>query len=203
MEELTDELIDITTKYKDMLLTKFKTFLGKFEPKDESQLGKFSTIKDKLVGQALFSLRKHLTEFSSITKRVTYSTLSSTKWETLLQDIKIFSSENDILASNSMAEFWEVDSTLGINEIFCGNTHKVSSFGIWTNGKELYKGEFLNMRKHGNGLQIFDDGSMFEGEFNQGEPALGKWKLDTGENFFGIVNKEKNYDWGNGKRSHF
>lgn len=182
--------LKLVQTYTNELTKSFKNLLNSYQPKDHKDIAKFSLAKNKLIGPTLLSLRMHIAELSSITKNLN---LEFNEWKDLLNQINSFTIDNNIDASNSMADFWQLDFTMGINEMFCGNFHKDGSFGVWTDGKEIYKGEFSNKKKHGYGFMIFNDGSVFEGKFNQGNAVYGKWKLETGEDFLGRVNKEEKW----------
>lgn len=190
MEEPISTTYKIVENYTKELKKSFTKMIKAFEPKDHKDIEKFVEVKTKLIGPALFSLKMHIAELSSITKNVIPN---FSKWSDLLNDITSFTQSSKIEASHSMADFWELDFSMGIDEMFCGNMYQNESFGVWTDGKEIYKGEFSNKEKHGYGFQIFNDGSIFEGKFKRGHPESGKWKLETGENFYGRFNKEENW----------
>ncbi len=47
-------------------------------------------------------------------------------------------------------------------------------------GKRTYQGQFFEGRRHGKGLQKFEDGSMYEGEYQMGRRhGQGKWSSTT------------------------
>lgn len=75
-----------------------------------------------------------------------------------------------------------------------GNLVK-QGIGSLTNGAELYKGEFVNDMKHGFGIQVFEDGMSFKGEWRVDLPKVGVWK-DDNMLFYGYVNSLENWRLG-------
>lgn len=191
MQDALNKCYKIVSKYSSELQDLFKSELSSSKPKKKADVQNFIMLKDKLIGPILFSVRMHLAEVSSTLKKIKKE---ESRVEKLIEDITNFSFKEKIHASSSMADFWEIDFSRGTDEVFFGtNLEKAESFGVWTDGKEIYKGEFEGGKKHGYGFQIFNDGSIFEGRFERGVPKDGKWKLDTGENFYGNWVKEQNY----------
>ena len=72
------------------------------------------------------------------------------------------------------------------------------SSGMWTDGESMYKGEFKDLVKHGYGVQIFKDGSIYKGEWTDGTPGIGHWKLRDKSDFFGrrgFGREEEGQEW--------
>lgn len=67
--------------------------------------------------------------------------------------------------------------------------------GTLTNGKEVYKGEFVQDLRHGFGIQVFGGGVSFKGEWKDDLPMIGIWK-DQKSVFYGYVNQDENWKIG-------
>lgn len=202
MEEVIHEIYKISKEYINNLQKLFDRTNKNFKKnlnKDEVFQREFLKLKNNLIGPIMFSIRMHIADLLSITKNLESD---CNLWTTLEKTVKKSLDSYEIEASISMPSFWQIDFSMGINEIFIGNDNQSGlNFGVWTNGKDIYKGEFENFldngievkAKSGYGLQVFEDGSMFEGEFSANAQLTGKWKLDTGEEFYGL--RMRNEGW--------
>ena len=78
------------------------------------------------------------------------------------------------------------------DEVFIGYLNKEgvrSGHGSLTNGEIIYKGNWSNDKKNGFGVQVYDDGYIFEGHWEDDVPQNGRWTLGEGNYFYGKMNR--------------
>lgn len=202
-EEILNKIQKAFETYKNEISRIFEsTFNEKSKPenKDKESLKKLSKLKNGLIGPAFLSLKIHLVDLASLCSKLDWDPLTA-KYKDYLAEIDRLEEKMEIQECCYMSNFWEVDLTKGTDDIFITQRGSILKdmpiYGFWTNGKEVYQGRFTYLRldqaplRNGPGMQIFLDGSSFEGKFKDGELSTGKWILESKEEFFGRVKKGK------------
>lgn len=64
-----------------------------------------------------------------------------------------------------------------------------SGIGALSDGIMLYNGSWEDDKRHGFGIQVYDDGEIFAGRWHYGKPVIGRWIFDDQEVFYGIFNR--------------
>lgn len=63
--------------------------------------------------------------------------------------------------------------------------------GALTNGDILYKGYWEKDMKNGFGVQVYEDGWVFEGHWDENVPKNGRWMVGDDKWFYGFIHKQK------------
>lgn len=63
--------------------------------------------------------------------------------------------------------------------------------GALTNGEILYKGYWKDDMKNGFGMQVYEDGWVFEGHWDDDVPKNGRWKIGKNKYFYGMIHRNK------------
>lgn len=81
------------------------------------------------------------------------------------------------------------------DQLFIGNQFKgdIEGEGVWTNGKEIFKGDFSQGKKSGVGIYCYEDGTIFEGWWKDDKPDIGKWVLKDRKEFYGYYDRGKDF----------
>ena len=61
--------------------------------------------------------------------------------------------------------------------------------GSWTNGQAFYKGNWFEGKRHGFGIQVYQDGSNYKGIWKNNEPSCGTWTLPDKTKFYGRIHR--------------
>ncbi len=75
--------------------------------------------------------------------------------------------------------------------------NKYNGYGVYSEGGDLYKGEFKDGMRHGYGIQTWADGDRYEGEFrNDKSHGLGVYTWAFGDRYDGRVKNNKMHGLG-------
>lgn len=113
--------------------------------------------------------------------------------------------DSKIDTTQSMIKLYDVSFPQGSSDkVFIGE-HKPSrpsdsfnfdrirhGIGVISEGRRLYSGNWENNKKHGFGIQVYEDGKIFSGNFYRGEPTLGRWAFNDQDVFYGIFRETGN-----------
>lgn len=148
----------------------------------ENMIDKFTQLQE--------SLDSHLKEVHELdlNKSETVKSLKKLK-ETVDKGIK----DNLIDETQSLIKFEQVMFPKESNQqVYIGSLDsegKRCGKGALSDGIMLYNGDWENDKRHGFGIQVYDDGEIFAGQWHYGKPVIGRWVFDDQKVFYGIFNR--------------
>lgn len=152
------------------------------------------TWKNKILGPTLETLNSMLNIFTKIISNYTQNSADS-----IDSLIKIQS------ALQVKKESLNIDGTalIGIDKIIFPKSKEDEVYiglldenglrngeGSLTNGEILYKGNWKNDMKSGFGMQLYEDGWVFEGNWEDDIPQNGRWMVGNNKYFYGLIHKD-------------
>ena len=105
-------------------------------------------------------------------------------------ELKTVTKEKNINGSSSIGlDLISYPKKLGVkDEVYIGlldSKGQRTGEGSLTNGEYLYKGNWVNDKRNGFGIQVYKNGETFEGDWINGKEGLGRWHFDDGTYFYG------------------
>lgn len=182
------------------------TYITKTSEKLEEELKKYQTEskslqlkwKYELMGPISYFLENLVHKFQQITKNA--EKIGVTKLQEVESSlsksrelIKNVYTENKIDISQSLLKYEKVYfPNESSQQVYIGDldsNDKRTGFGSLSDGILLYRGSWKNDKRHGFGIQVYEDGEIFAGKWNEGKPDIGRWVFDDQSVFYGIFNR--------------